>query len=64
MKIWIIIFMILIISALLVISNNKLAMSKEENAREFSNLYIKWLEQIYENFQAITGHAVKLDWFP
>jgi hypothetical protein len=56
--------MFLIIGALFVISNNNLAMHKEENLEKFSELYIQWVDQIYINFQTLTGEAVRLDWLP
>jgi hypothetical protein len=56
--------MFFILGALLIISNNNLALYKQENLEEFSDLYIEWIDQIFNNFQEITGNAIKLDWIP
>ena len=39
-------------------------MRQIENFPGFSQLYINWLNQIYSNFQLVTGDAIKLNWFP
>lgn len=64
MKFFIIILMLFFISALLMISNNNLAMYKQENAKEFSRLYIRWIDQIYTNVQVLVGEAMRLNWLP
>lgn len=52
------------LSALLIISNNDLALYKEENRQEFNELYTGWLDDVYSNVLSITGNIVKLDWMP
>ena len=64
MKIIVLILFFLAVSALLIISNNDLALYKQENVEEFSALYLQWLNEIYSNMQVLTGNAVKLDWLP
>ncbi len=64
MKVLIIILLFLAISALLIISNNDLALYKQENLEEFSELYLGWLNQLYQNLQNLTGEVVKSDWLP
>ena len=64
MKIIVLILFFLAVSALLIISNNDLALYKQENVEEFSALYVQWLNEIYSNMQTLTGNAVKLDWLP
>ena len=64
MKILIIILMFFSVSALMIISNNDLAMSKPENAKLFSELYSGWLDHVYVNVQMLTGKVVQLDWLP
>ena len=64
MKIFIFILMFFIIGALLIISNNNLAMCKPENVEKFSELYVEWIDQIYLNAQGLTGEVVKLNWLP
>lgn len=64
MKLLVIILMFFIIGALFIISNNNLAMYKQENFEKFSELYVEWFNSIYVNIQTLTGEAVKLDWLP
>ena len=64
MKILVIILMFFAISALIIISNNELAMYEQENIGKFSELYLEWIDNIYVNFQTITGEVVILDWLP
>ena len=64
MKAVLIILVFFVLSALLIISNHNLALYEKENVQEFFGLYIGWLDEIYFNFQTITGQAVKMDWFP
>lgn len=64
MKILIFILMFLIIGALFIISNNNLAMDKQENIDRFSELYLEWFNQIYVNTQALTGEVLKINWLP
>ena len=64
MKIFIFIFMFFILSALLIISNNNLALHEKENLNQFSEIYTDWLNQVYINTQTITGNIVKMDWLP
>lgn len=52
------------LSALFIISNNNLAMHKQENLLKFSQIYLGWLEGIYSNVVKVTGYVVKLDWIP
>ena len=64
MKILIFVLMFFIIGTLFIISNNNLAMYKQENIERFSELYVEWINQIYANIQAITGQVVGFDWLP
>jgi hypothetical protein len=52
------------ISALFIITNNNLALSKQENIDIFYKMYLDWANQIYQNSQILTGEAVKLQWLP
>jgi hypothetical protein len=56
--------MFFVLSGLLIISNNDLEMYKQENLKEFSNLYTGWLDQVFYNLKQITGQTIKLDWLP
>jgi len=64
MKVLVVILMFFVISALMIISNNDLAMLKKGNIEKFSESYVIWINQIYLNFQILTGDIVKLDWLP
>ncbi len=64
MKFLIIVILFFVLSALFIISNNKLALYEKENVEKFSELYIDWINQVYENSQTITGYAVKMNWLP
>ena len=64
MKALMVILMFLIICSLFIISNNNLAMHKQENVKKFFGLYAEWTNQIYVNAQILTGEIVRLDWLP
>ncbi|MBD3247164.1 hypothetical protein GF378_00920 [Candidatus Pacearchaeota archaeon] len=49
---------------MLIISNNGLALYKQENRDIFLQEYSNWIEGIYSNSIGLTGHIVKLDWLP
>jgi len=63
MKILLGILMFFILCPLFIISNNNLALSKSENVEIFRDLFLRWVDQIYQNFQVLTGEAVKQEWF-
>ncbi len=56
------ILMFFVLGALLVISNNGLTLAENENLGEFSDLYVKWIDKVFNNVKGITGNVVKLDW--
>ena len=64
MRIFIFLVMFLMIGALLIISNNNLALYKDENVQEFKILYIDWIDNVYQNAQVITGNIIKMEWLP
>jgi len=64
MKALMAILMFLIICSLFIISNNNLAMHKQENVKKFFELHTEWANQIYVNVQTLTGEIVRLDWLP
>jgi hypothetical protein len=64
MKFIILLFCFFIISALILISNNNLALIEDDNLKSFASLYVVWVDQVYENLQTITGHATKMNWVP
>jgi hypothetical protein len=64
MKLLIFLFMFFMISALLIISNNGLSFIRDENIGKFSELYVDWLNELYFNFQGLTGNVVEQNWLP
>lgn len=64
MRIAIFLVMLFMISALVIVSNNNLALYKNENLPKFSQLYVQWLGKIYENIIVTTGYIIRLDWLP
>ena len=56
--------MFFVIGALFVISNNNLAMSKQENIVKFTELYLGWVDNFSVNLKQVTGNVVRLEWFP
>jgi len=64
MKILLVIMIFFVISALFIISNNNLAMYKQENIVSFVDMYTKWINNIFSNTGELTGQATKMDWLP
>ena len=64
MKVLIFVLMFFVLSALVIISNNGLALSDDENLKEFGDLYLNWAERIYSNVQGVTGEVVRMEWLP
>ena len=53
-----------ILGALLIISNNNLALIYKDNFKTFSVLYAGWLNRVYSNGYSLTGKIIQLDWLP
>lgn len=64
MKFILVFLMFFTLSALLIISNNDLALYEKENYEIFLDSYVEWLNKFFTNFQTLTGEAIKLDWLP
>ena len=64
MKFIIIVLMFFTLSALLIISNNDLALYEKENYEIFLDSYAEWLNELFTNSQKLTGETIKLDWLP
>lgn len=58
------ILMILGLSALLLMSNHDLSLTKDEDMKQFFPLYIDWLDHSILNVRHVTGAATKVDWLP
>ncbi len=63
MKVLILILIFLIVGSLLIIENNNLKISNSKDAKIFYNLFLGWINNIYLNFQTITGDVVNMRWF-
>jgi hypothetical protein len=64
MKIFIFIFMFLMIGSLVIINNNDLNIYETEDSKEFSKVFFSWVDSVYKNVQNITGKVVKSNWIP
>ena len=64
MKSSIIIVKVLVLSALLLISNNSLALHDAQDRQQFFNLYLEWLSGFYDKGIYITGYVVRAEWLP
>jgi hypothetical protein len=63
MKVLIFILMFFILGGLLILANNNLILSSDEDVLNFSELYVGWLENFYENIKNITGQVIEMHWF-
>ena len=64
MRLLIFVIIFFILGALVIISNNNLALYNKENLEIFSQLYINWLDDVYSNVYNLTGKIIELDWLP
>ncbi|MBU0959692.1 MAG: hypothetical protein KKB31_07130 [Nanoarchaeota archaeon] len=64
MKVLVVLLMFFVLGSLLIVSNNNLFLSDSEDAKTFGNLWVGWIEKIYENSRSITGNLVKMNWSP
>ena len=64
MKVLLFFLVFLILGGLLIISNNNLAIHDGANVEVFFEVYSSWVNQLYLNFQGISGEVVKRDWVP
>ncbi|HLC54612.1 MAG TPA: hypothetical protein VJK07_03220 [Candidatus Nanoarchaeia archaeon] len=64
MKSFIILLKILVLSALLIIGNNNLALHDSAEREQFFDLYLSWLSGFYDKAVYVTGYAVRAEWLP
>ena len=64
MKIVLFVMVFFILGALLIISNNNLALYNPLNVKTFLNLYSNWLDGVYSNSLSLSGKIIELDWLP
>jgi len=61
MKLFIVVFMFVILVCLLIISNNNLSFSNSEDVSKFGDLFVEWLGKVFVNFKDITGQTIGMD---
>jgi hypothetical protein len=64
MKSSIIVLKVLVLSALLIISNNALALHDPVDRQQFFDLYLSWLSGFYDKAIYLTGYVVRAEWLP
>lgn len=64
MKLALILMKIFIIGALLIISNQGLAMGVSENREYFLVEYSSWITHLFEKTLSIASYVVKNEWLP
>jgi len=64
MKLVLILMKIFIIGALLIISNQNLAMSLEENRVHFVTEYASWVSHLFNQGLSIASYVIKNEWLP
>ena len=64
MKTILIFIKIFVIGALLIISNENLAMSSSENRHQFFDEYTTWLSELFDHGLVVVGYVVGNEWLP
>ncbi len=64
MKIVLILMKIFIIGALLIISNQGLAIGVSENRDQFIAEYSSWIAHLFQKTMAIASYVIKNEWLP
>ncbi|MBS3082160.1 hypothetical protein J4416_04490 [Candidatus Pacearchaeota archaeon] len=64
MKVILIVVKIFVIAALLIISNQSLAISDSSNRQHFVDEYSVWISHLVENSLSIVSYVVKNEWLP
>ncbi len=64
MKAILIFIKIFVIGALLIISNENLAMSSSENRHQFFDEYTTWLSELFDHGLVVVGYVVGNQWLP
>ena len=64
MRVLLIVFLFLFISALVIISNDNLHMKNSGEAKKFADVYYSWLINTGSNFFKSTAYVVKFEWLP
>ena len=64
MKFYLVFLKLFVISALLIVSNNNLALADAHNREQFWNQYHSWLSVTFDHGLELTGYVVRSDWLP
>lgn len=64
MKTVLILIKVFVIGALLIISNENLAMNSQENRVQFFNEYKLWVSQLFDHGVVVVGYVVGNEWLP
>lgn len=64
MKLYLALLKLLFVSALLIISNNNLAIADPASRAVFWDQYHAWLSRTFDQGVEITGYVVRSDWLP
>ncbi len=64
MKLALILMKIFVIGALLIISNQGLALGIEENRAYFFEEYSSWINHLFEKGSSIASYVIKNEWLP
>ena len=64
MKILLILIKIFVIAALLIISNQGLAMDSAENREKFIQDYSLWISNLIQKGMSTVSYVVKTEWLP
>ena len=64
MKILMILIKVFVIGALLIISNNNLALEVPENRAIFLSDYSIWLSQLFDHGAVVVGYVIGNEWLP
>ena len=62
MKVLIIILKFVFIGALFIISNNLLYLSNPADFATFKEIYLQWIETLFDNVSYITSYVVQANW--
>lgn len=52
------------ISALIIVSNENLALSDPMSRHEFSDRYYDWMRGLFINVKQVTGYVINSEWLP
>ena len=64
MKLAIIVLKFFFISALIIVSNENLALKDVDAREEFFSIYSSWTGEIFENMKQVTAYVVNSHWLP